>query len=112
MSHSISLSLSALPQPSSLFRRQTERGIRDWYFIAEKSAPAPHLAHLEGCAALRIVLVTVSRISRSCMHFPDGFDLHLLQGLVNNFVMLMDSGLVVSTVWEGHRESRRCSRDT
>ena len=28
---------------------------RDWYFIAEKPAPAPHLAHPEGCAALRIV---------------------------------------------------------
>ena len=27
---------------------------RDWYFIAEQPAPAPHLAHPEGCAALRI----------------------------------------------------------
>jgi len=36
-------------------------------------------AHPEGCAALRIVLVTVPRVSRSCEHFPDGFDLHLLQ---------------------------------
>jgi len=45
---------------------------RDWYFIAEQPAPAPHLAHPEGCAALRIVLVTVSRVSRSCEHFPDG----------------------------------------
>ena len=25
---------------------------RDWDFIAEQPAPAPHLAHLEGCAAL------------------------------------------------------------
>ena len=25
-------------------------------FIAEQAAPAPHLAHSEGCAALRIVL--------------------------------------------------------
>ena len=32
---------------------------KDWYFIAEQPAPAPHLAHPEGCAALRIVLVTV-----------------------------------------------------
>ena len=32
-----------------------------------------------GCAALRIVLVTVPRVSRFCEHFPDGFDLHLLQ---------------------------------
>ena len=29
------------------------------YFIAEQPAPAPQLAHPEGCAALRIVLVTV-----------------------------------------------------
>ena len=43
-------------------------------------APAPHLAHPEGCAALRIVLGTVLRVSRSCEHFLDGFDLHLLQG--------------------------------
>ena len=27
---------------------------------------------------MRIVLVTVPRASRSCEHFPDGFDLHLL----------------------------------
>jgi len=38
-------------------------GARDWcfrdlYFIAEQPAPAPHLAHPEGCAALSIVLVT------------------------------------------------------
>ena len=30
--------------------------------------------HPEGCAALHIVLVTVPRVSRSCEHFPDGFD--------------------------------------
>ena len=41
---------------------------RDWYFIAEQPAPAPHLAHPEGCAALRIVLVTVPRVRRSCDH--------------------------------------------
>ena len=51
---------------------------RDWYFIAEQSARAPHLAHPEGCAALRIVLVTEPRVSRFCEHFLDGFDLHLL----------------------------------
>jgi len=51
---------------------------RDWYFIAEQPAPAPHPAHPEGCAALHIVLVTVPRGSRSCEHLPDGFDLHLL----------------------------------
>ena len=47
---------------------------RDWYFVAEQPAPAPHLARPEGCAAL----VTVPRVSRICEHFPDGFDLHLL----------------------------------
>ena len=35
------------------------------------------MARGEGCAALRIVLVTVAPVSRSCEHFPDGFDLHL-----------------------------------
>ena len=49
------------------------------YFIAEQPAPAPHLARPRGCAALRIVLVHVPRVSRSCEHFPDGFDLHLLR---------------------------------
>ena len=49
------------------------------YFIAEQPSPTPHLANPEGCAALRIVLVTVPRVSRSCDHFPDGFDLHLLR---------------------------------
>ena len=34
----------------------------DWCFITEQPAPAPHLAHPEGCAALRIVLVTVERL--------------------------------------------------
>ena len=38
---------------------------RDWYFIAEQPAPAPHLAHPEGFAALRILLVTAPRVSRS-----------------------------------------------
>ena len=38
-----------------------------------------HLAHPEGRSALRIVLVTVPRVCRSCEHLPDGFDFHLLQ---------------------------------
>ena len=41
---------------------------RDWYVIAEQPAPAPHLAHPERCAALRIVLVTVPRFSTFRMH--------------------------------------------
>jgi len=52
--------------------------LRDWYVTAEQPTPAPR-AHPEGCAALRIVLVTVPRVSRSCEHFLDGFDLQLLQ---------------------------------
>ena len=54
------------------------QSLRDWYLSAEQPAPAPHLAHPEGCAALRIVLCTVPCVCRSCEHFPDGFDLHLL----------------------------------
>jgi hypothetical protein len=56
----------------------------DWYFVAEQPAPAPHLAHPEGCAALRIVLLTVLRASRSCEHFSDGFDLHVLRPSPNS----------------------------
>ena len=48
---------------------------RDWYFTAEQPAPAPHLAHSERCASLRVVLVAVPRVSRSCEYFPDGFGL-------------------------------------
>ena len=48
-------------------------------FVAEQPAQAPHLARLEGRAALRSVLVTVPHTSRSCEHFPDGFDFHLCQ---------------------------------
>ena len=51
---------------------------RDVHFIAKQSAPAPYLARPEGCAALRIVLVAVPHVSRSCEDFSDGFDLHLL----------------------------------
>ena len=61
-------------------------GKRDWYLIAEQPAPAPHLAHPEecaahpeGCDALRIVLVTVPRVSPSCENLPGGFDLHPLR---------------------------------
>ena len=62
------------PFPGSLTSTFLERG---WYFIAEQPAPAPHLAHPKGCAVPRIVLATVPRVSRSCEHFPDGFDLNL-----------------------------------
>ena len=63
----------------SLFGVENTWFCRDWYVIAEPPAPAPHLAHPEGSAALRIAPVTVPRGSRSCEHFPDGFDLHPLQ---------------------------------
>ena len=36
--------------------------------MAAQPAPAPHLAHRDGCAVLHIVLVTVPRVSRSCEH--------------------------------------------
>ena len=58
-------------------RRGTLPLQRDWYFIAEHPAPAPHPANPEGCVTLRIVLVTVPRVSRSCENCPDGFDLYL-----------------------------------
>ena len=41
--------------------------------------PSLHFVHAEACTALRIVLVTVARVSRPCENFPDGFDLHLLK---------------------------------
>ena len=44
---------------------------RDWFLIAKQAAPAPHLARPEGCAAPRIVLVTVPHVSRSCEQFLD-----------------------------------------
>ena len=47
--------------------------------LPKKTAPAPHLAHLEGCASLRIMLVTVPCLCCSCEHFPDRFDLNLIQ---------------------------------
>ena len=57
---------------------------RDGFLIAEQLAPAPHIAHSEGSATLRIVLVTVPGVNRSCEHFPDGFDLHLLHFITLN----------------------------
>ena len=53
---------------------------RDWYFIAKQPAPAPHL-HIQrdGRATLRIVIVTLPCVGRSCEHFSDGFHLHLQQ---------------------------------
>jgi len=56
-------------------RRRGQRITRDWYSIAEQPSPAPHLAHPHGRAALCIVVLTVPCVSRSCEHFPDGFDL-------------------------------------
>ena len=70
---------------------------RDWYSFSERPAPAPHLAHPEGCAALRIVLVTVPRVSRACEHFPDGFD-HHLYGLLSR---IAGSGFRAWSVTEG-----------
>ena len=49
--------LSVRPSPSE----------RDMYFIGKQPAPAPHLAHPGGYAALRVVLVTVP-----CVYVPRG----------------------------------------
>ena len=65
------------PPPHDAVREHVQR---NWYFIAKQPAPAPHLAHPEECAALRIVLVTLHRVSRSCEQCPDRFELHLLPG--------------------------------
>ena len=65
---------------------------RDWYFIAEPPAPATHLAHPEGCAALRIVLLTVPRVSCSCENFPDELDLHLLHDVRSPHMLLLAWG--------------------
>ena len=51
---------TAVPLMRGSVRESGRLRERDWYFIAEQPAPAPHLAHPEGCAALRIVLVTVT----------------------------------------------------
>ena len=45
--------------PKSTLELAPKSQQRDWHCNAEQPAPAPHLAHPEGCAALRIVLVTV-----------------------------------------------------
>ena len=44
---------------------------RDFFFIAEQLARAPHLAHPEGFAAPRIVQVTEPHVSYSGEHFPN-----------------------------------------
>ena len=55
------------PAPSDLVVRNfaSEDHPNDWHFIAERPALAPHLARPEGRVALRIVLGTVLRVSRS-----------------------------------------------
>jgi len=76
LARSLSLSLSrslSLARSLSLSLTRSCPVQRDWYCIADQPAPAPHLAHPERCAALRIVLVTVPRVSRSCEHLPCPF---------------------------------------
>ena len=52
-------------KPFTLFphRWEADRS-RDWYFVAEQPVSSPHLAHLEGFSALRIVLVTLPLVSQ------------------------------------------------
>ena len=83
------------------------------HFIAEQPAPAPHLAHPERCAALRIVLVSWPRVLAercgvshlSCLR---GVGYHLSWPRAARYSRVIDSGF-----WEGwYHECRNCSRDT
>ena len=60
--------------------RRYEITKRDWCVGAEQLAPEPDLAHLEGCAALRIVLVSVPRVTALASTRPatqrSGFRFH------------------------------------
>ena len=50
--------------------RDTHQSIqRDSYFIAHQPAPAPHLAYAEGCAALRIVRLSLLAFSPKLADF-------------------------------------------
>ena len=69
--------LTPPPLDASAWHPKPETSKRGRCLIAQQPAPAPHLAHPEGYAALRIVLITLPCVSRSCEHVPDGFDLHL-----------------------------------
>ena len=75
---------AAPPPPVSLsLENEIEREGLVFYCRTTSASTAPCTSrkmccHPERYAALRIVLVTVPRVSRSCEHFPDGFDLHPL----------------------------------
>ena len=74
---------------------------RDWYFSAEQPAPAPRLAHPEGCAALRFVLVT-GCVSRSGEHFPDRFVLFTTSSEERDFFvdkLLVRINIIVMIRW-------------
>ena len=66
-------------------------------FYCRTTSASTALAHLEGCAALRIVLVTVPRVSRSCEHFPDGFDLHTYKPIIEADMRRIFLGMVSRT---------------
>ena len=98
--------LKSVPLRSAADRREVTReqpplsdgwvlcnGKRHWCLSAEQPAPAPPLANPHGCAALRIVLITVPLVSRSCELFPNGFDLYLLQW---NLFLLQWNGKALS----------------
>ena len=76
-------SLSLYPQVSAALRVVQTKAPHQFYLglidlAALDKVPTTKRFLIEGCAALRIVLVTVPRVSRACEHFPDGFNLHLL----------------------------------
>ena len=104
---SFCVSLCVQPPSEACTRRAgLGRGRRDWYFVAERPAPAPHLAHPEGCAALRIVLVAVPRVCRSCEHVLDGFDFHLIHLTAGELAGgLNQARQRAGRDWQGHATS-------
>ena len=56
-------------------------------FHCRTTSASTALAHPEECAALRIVLLTVPRLSRSCEKKSDGFDLHLQRSIPKPYIM-------------------------
>ena len=58
---------------------QNPRRERLEFYCRRTSASTAPRTPRRACCPYAYVLITVLRVSRSCEHFPDGFDLHLLQ---------------------------------
>jgi len=82
--------------------------LETWYFIAEQTAPAPHLAHPEGYAALHIVLVTVPRVSRAALA-----SIFRMDSISTSYVLAGegDGALVVVEALEAHASGARSLDD-